>query len=149
MSQGADHLGITNVDNVVGSIIFNVIVQGTISELTGGKFRNGALSAAFRTAFNDNAKKSSSTEDQKPITEEQKELVEALMVEFRDVSQKISDETGNKTYEEELVWLIKRSLSNGIEFDNELQALAAYKADGTLVIAVVFLRDQRILIHLS
>jgi hypothetical protein len=32
-------------------IIANAIVAGTISELTGGKFANGAMSAAFRVAF--------------------------------------------------------------------------------------------------
>ncbi|MBL4661008.1 MAG: hypothetical protein JKY19_11685, partial [Alcanivoracaceae bacterium] len=39
----------------VGSfaIVSNAIIQGTISEATGGKFANGAMSAAFRVAFND------------------------------------------------------------------------------------------------
>ena len=33
--------------------IANAIVAGTISEVTGGKFVNGAMSAAFRVAFNE------------------------------------------------------------------------------------------------
>ena len=34
-------------------MVSNAIVQGTISEVTGGKFSNGAMTAAFRVAFND------------------------------------------------------------------------------------------------
>ncbi|KAA3642108.1 MAG: hypothetical protein DWP95_05690 [Proteobacteria bacterium] len=34
-------------------MVSNAILQGTISEVTGGKFANGAMSGAFRAAFND------------------------------------------------------------------------------------------------
>ena len=47
--------GVFNSGNAVQDVITNAILQGTISELTGGKFTNGAMSAAFRVAFNHNA----------------------------------------------------------------------------------------------
>ncbi|KAA3641879.1 MAG: hypothetical protein DWP95_05930 [Proteobacteria bacterium] len=37
----------------VTSVVSNAILQGSISELTGGKFANGAMTAAFRVSFND------------------------------------------------------------------------------------------------
>ena len=42
-----------NIKNFAGRIVSNAIVAGTISEVTGGKFANGAMSAAFRVAFNE------------------------------------------------------------------------------------------------
>jgi len=58
LSQGFGGAKIFNPSNGadgVGSwaIVNNAILQGTISEITGGKFANGAMSAAFRVAFND------------------------------------------------------------------------------------------------
>jgi RHS repeat-associated protein len=39
-------------DKIGVAVVSNALLQGTISEATGGKFANGALSAAFRVAFN-------------------------------------------------------------------------------------------------
>jgi hypothetical protein len=53
ISIGADKIGLANFKHTSSRIVANAIVAGTISEVTGGKFANGAMSAAFRVAFND------------------------------------------------------------------------------------------------
>jgi len=54
LSQNIGKGNIFNPDKVGGlAIVTNAILQGSISEATGGKFANGAMSAAFRVAFND------------------------------------------------------------------------------------------------
>jgi hypothetical protein len=53
LSSKAD--GVFGLSDLEGGqrIVANAIVAGTISEVTGGKYANGAMSAAFRVAFND------------------------------------------------------------------------------------------------
>ena len=53
LSTYADKFALSDIDNFTGRIIANSLVAGTISEVTGGKFANGAMSAAFRVAFNE------------------------------------------------------------------------------------------------
>ncbi len=45
--SGASH---ANTNQVVGTVVA-AVVGGTISELTGGKFVNGGLTAAFQYMF--------------------------------------------------------------------------------------------------
>ena len=53
VSQSIGTKGVFQSKNIVTSVVSNAILQGSISELTGGKFANGAMTAAFRVAFND------------------------------------------------------------------------------------------------
>jgi len=52
VSQSVGTKGVFQSKNIVTSVVSNAILQGSISELTGGKFANGAITGAFRTAFN-------------------------------------------------------------------------------------------------
>ncbi|MFN4291480.1 MAG: hypothetical protein ACK4E7_11435 [Permianibacter sp.] len=47
----------------VSRIAVAAAIGGTVSELTGGKFANGAITAAFARAFNDEAHMESSSDD--------------------------------------------------------------------------------------
>lgn len=46
-----DVIGIDE-DKVFSRVLFSAVVGGTVSKLTGGKFGNGAVTAAFAQMFN-------------------------------------------------------------------------------------------------
>ncbi|KZN50868.1 hypothetical protein N476_14600 [Pseudoalteromonas luteoviolacea H33] len=52
LTKGAQVSGIVNMDNVVIGTAQSMVIAGTISKLTGGKFANAAVTGAFQYLYN-------------------------------------------------------------------------------------------------
>ena len=56
VTASANASGLTNFiaqDTYAGNVVASALIGGTVSEINGGSFANGAITAAFQTMFND------------------------------------------------------------------------------------------------